>query len=160
MNPKSESNRDRSHHLGRLLLELSKDFVASSNDRLRKRGYEFIGATHIRVLSQIADQGTELSVVINRVGLSKQGINKIIRQLEAADIITLEVNPLDSRSRIIQFTKAGKKFLGVGLEAIDELEEEYIKVLGKKDFVHLKTSLVKVAEARQVMHRIYESEES
>jgi DNA-binding MarR family transcriptional regulator len=111
-------------------------------------------------LSQIANEGSELSDVIKRVGLSKQGINKILRQLEAADILISEVSPQDSRSRFLRFTKAGRKFLNVGFEAIDALEEEYIKVLGKKDFLQLKSSLVKIAEARQVMNRTYESENS
>jgi DNA-binding MarR family transcriptional regulator len=158
MNSKNESIRDRETHLGRLLLELSKDFIASSNDRMRKKGYGFIGSTHIRVLSQIADQGTELSDVIRRVGLSKQGINKILRQLESEDLIMTEVSQVDSRSRIVRFTKSGRKFLNSGFEVIDELEEEYVNELGKKEFLQLKKSLLQIAKARQVMNREYESE--
>lgn len=152
-------NQDRKSHLGRLLLELSKDFVASSNALMRKRGYVFVRTPHIRVLSQIETDGSELSEVIKRVGLSKQAINKIIRQLEELDIVSTRVSEKDGRARFVRYTSKGKKFLEAGLEVIEELESEYRSVLGKSDYLHLKASLQKIADARGVLHRKYNDED-
>lgn len=159
MKTNNDLKQDRTTHMGRLLLELSKDFVASSNEKMREKGYAFVRTPHIRVLSQIATEGTELSEIIKRVGLSKQAVNKIIRQLEEHEIVSTRVSELDSRARVVHFTAKGKKFLQAGLAVIEDLEKEYLAVLGKNDFAHLKQSLAKIGEARKVMSRTYQNED-
>jgi DNA-binding MarR family transcriptional regulator len=159
MKTNSGSNQDRMTHLGRLLLELSKDFVASSNDYMKAKGYDFVRATHIRVLSQIKNEGSDLSDLIKKVGLSKQAINKVIRQLEELDIISTQISDKDARARVVRFTPKGRRFLDVGLEVIEVLEKEYRDVLGRTDYLHLKASLEKIATARGALSRNYNSDD-
>jgi DNA-binding MarR family transcriptional regulator len=149
----------RTMHVGRLLLELSHDFVAEANERIQKKGYDFVRAAHIAVIAQIEEEGTELSTVIRRVGTTKQAVNKIIRQLESLGVIETGVCDRDNRARICRFTPYGRKFMKVALDAVRSVEEEYEADLGATGFASLKKNLLKLAEKRQVFSREYGEEE-
>jgi len=149
----------RTTHIGRLLLELSHDFTAEANARIAKKGFDFVRAAHIAVVAQIDEDGTELGRVVERVGTSKQAVNKIIRQLEGLDVIRLEVSERDSRVRIVRFTPAGRKFLRVAVEAVRATEEMYEAELGATAFAALKKHLLRLAEKRDVFSRTYDEEE-
>lgn len=149
----------RTTHVGRLLLELSRDFIATANERIRRKGYDFVRAGHIAVIAQIDEDGTELGRVVERVGTTKQAINKVMRQLESLDIVTLEVSDRDSRVRVVRFTTAGRKFLRDALAAVRATEEMYAAELGPTGFAALKRNLLKLAEKREVFSRTYTEEE-
>jgi DNA-binding MarR family transcriptional regulator len=148
----------RTTHIGRLLLELSHDFVAEANDRIRRKGFEFVRSAHIAVMAQIDEGGTELGRVVERVGTSKQAVNKVIRQLESLDVVTLEACARDSRARVVCFTPAGRKFLRAALDAVRATEAMYESELGPAAFASLKKHLLRLAEKRNVFARSYKEE--
>lgn len=153
------NDRDyRTTHIGRLLLELSHDFTAEANDRIRRKGYGFVRSAQIAVLAQIEEEGTELGRVVERVGTSKQAVNKVIRQLESLDVVVLEVSERDSRVRVVRFTPAGRKFLRAAVEAVRATEALYESELGAAAFASLKKQLTRLAEKRDVFARSYKEE--
>jgi DNA-binding MarR family transcriptional regulator len=141
---------ERTTHIGRLLLELSRDFIATANERIRDAGFPFVSASHIPVLAQVEEEGSELSTVISRVGASKQAVNKTIRQLEANGILELAVSERDFRARVVTFTPKGRTFLKTALRAVRDVERLYAKALGEEEFAALKGGLAKLAERRGV----------
>lgn len=148
----------RTTHVGRLLLELSHDFVAEANRHIRERGFEFVRSPHIAVIAQIDEEGTELTTVVRRVGSSKQAVNKVLRQLEALDIIETRVSENDSRARVLRFTKQGRRFMKIAKEAVVTVEQTYTEILGEAAFRTMKKHLRTLAEARGVFGRTYDDE--
>ncbi|HVG24616.1 MAG TPA: hypothetical protein VND45_10705 [Thermoanaerobaculia bacterium] len=146
----------RATHIGRLLLELSHDFVAEANERIARKGFAFVRAAHIAVVAQVDEEGTELGRVVERVGTTKQAVNKIIRQLEELDVIRLETSDRDSRVRVVRFTPAGRKFLKAAVDAVRQTEELYESELGATAFASLKKNLLRLAEKRDVFSRTYD----
>lgn len=138
----------RSTHVGRLLLELSRDFIDEANERIQRRGFPFVRAAQIAVLAQVEEKGTDLSTVIQRVGESKQAVNKTIRRLEAYGILELRVSERDSRARVVTFTPKGRRFLGIAIEAVRQVEQLYADTLGATEFEAMKRGLAKLCTRR------------
>ncbi|HYO79442.1 MAG TPA: hypothetical protein VE010_23450 [Thermoanaerobaculia bacterium] len=141
----------RDTHVGRLLLALSRDFIDEANERIRKRGFPFVRAAHIAVLAQVDENGTELATVINRLGESKQAVNKIIRRLEGHGILELRINERDSRARIVTFTAKGRRFLTVALDAVQQVEQSYSDLLGAAEFETIKKRLALLCSKRELL---------
>ncbi|HEX8255546.1 MAG TPA: MarR family transcriptional regulator [Thermoanaerobaculia bacterium] len=141
----------RDTHVGRLLLELSRDFIDEANERIRKRGFPFVRAAHIAVLAQVDENGTDLSTVIQRLGESKQAVNKIIRRLEGHGILELRVSERDSRARIVKFTPKGRRFLTVALDAVQQVEQSYSDLLGAAEFETMKKRLALLCSKRELL---------
>lgn len=143
--------KERRTHIGRLLLELDKDFTASAIEILRRSGFSFVQASHIYVIAAIDTAGTPLAKVIERTKNSKQAINKVLIQLEKFNLIERSTAKDDSRARIIQFTKSGQAFMKSAIKAVTSVEKEYREILGETTFELVRSKLIHLAEKRKIL---------
>lgn len=144
---------ERLSHIGRLLLELNKDFTASAVEIIKASGYPDVQMSHVFFIAALDSEGTPLSVAIERTGSSKQAINKVILQLEGLGLIERSISKEDSRARIVQFTSKGRQFMKIAMKAVRSVEEEYQNALGSSEFAKLKKILAALAEKREVFSK-------
>lgn len=139
---------NRKSHIGRLLLELNKDFTSSAVEIIQQSGFRDVQTSYIFFIAAVDLEGTPLSEVINRTRSSKQAVNKVLVHLEKLNLIERRVSEADSRARVIHFTSTGRRFMKVAIAAVKKVEDEYKKSMGNAGFLDLKKGLQLLAEKR------------
>jgi DNA-binding MarR family transcriptional regulator len=128
-------------HLGRLLGHAARRFdervlalmahnvdvpLALSNLAARAQ----VSAAHVHVTRHLALEGSRLTELAQRAGMSKQAMGDLVDQCEAWGLVTREPDPLDARARRVCFTATGLAWLQAFREAVAQAEAEFRSEVG------------------------------
>ena len=128
-------------HLGRLLGHALRRFdervlhlmahnievpLALSNLAARAQ----ISAAHIHITRHLDLQGTRLTELALKAGMSKQAMGDLVDQCEAWGLVTREPDPRDARARVVQFTPTGLLWLNAFRGAVAQAEREFRAEVG------------------------------
>ena len=144
MNRQVELQALRGRHVGRLLLRAHRAFSQRAAELLHARGYPGVTLRHIDLLPHIDADGTRATVLARRAGMTKQGMGKLVAELEAQGLVERGPDPADRRAQLVRFTPAGMDFLAVAVEVVHALEGEYRAILGPERLDALKSSLADI----------------
>ena len=136
----------RQQHIGRLLQQAYRDFNNRAIAKLRQRGHTGLTLAHTLLLSHLDLDGTHISVLADRAGITKQSMGQLVLDLEKGDYIERSIDPADRRATLIRFTGAGWQFLRDAYEIKKEIEAEYEARLGEVEMKHLRISLRRLLE--------------
>jgi DNA-binding MarR family transcriptional regulator len=131
----------RDQHIGRLLLQAQRAFNHQAIEKLRARGYEGLGVAHTALLPHLDLDGTRITVLADRAGMTKQGMGQRVADLERQGLVTRTPDPADGRAILVQFTDAGWIYLRDAHDVKKELEREYAEVLGSSGLAKLRSLL-------------------
>jgi DNA-binding MarR family transcriptional regulator len=139
-------------HLGRLLGHAMRRFdervlylmahdvnvpLALSNLAARAQ----VSAAHIHVTRHLELQGTRLTALAERAGMSKQAMGDLVDQCEAWGLVTREPDARDARARLVKFTPTGLAWLQAFREAVAQAEQEFRAEVGTDVFTVVKIGL-------------------
>lgn len=127
----------REQHIGRLLLQAQRAFNARAIEKLNARGYAGLSVSHATLLPHIDVDGTRITTLAERAGMSKQGMGQLVSDLERQGFVERVPDPADGRATLIRFTEAGWSYLRDAAEVKTELETEYRRLLGDDRFTAL-----------------------
>ncbi len=113
-------------------------------ERLHERGFHDLDPAYLTVFRYPGPQGERPSELARRLGLSKQALNYLLRELERLDYLEREPHPDDLRSKRIVLTERGLAVGGVIREAVTELEAAWGEQLGRERFAQLRELLVEL----------------
>ncbi len=119
--------------------------------KTQKRTKLPVRAAHTTLLPHIDLEGTRLTELARRLGVSKQAAGQLVDELEAMGMLERAPDPADARAKLVCFSTRGKKALLEGLATLQEMEAELESVLGRADLTALHrivTVLVREEEAR------------
>ncbi|HEY8906315.1 MAG TPA: MarR family winged helix-turn-helix transcriptional regulator [Rhodoferax sp.] len=135
------NNGWRQAHLGHWLTAASQRFDArvlqlmARNDRvplalsnLAARGS--LTASHIHITRHLALEGSRLTDLAQRAGVSKQAMGKLVDQCQAWDLVQRQHEPQDARARRVMFTTTGLAWLQAFEEAVTQTEAELRAAVG------------------------------
>jgi DNA-binding MarR family transcriptional regulator len=123
-------------HLGRLLGESVRRFdarvlhlmahdvdvpLALSNLAARAQ----VSAAHIHITRHLERNGTRLTDLADRAGMSKQAMGDLVTQCEAWGLVTREADARDARARLVRFTPTGLAWLQAFKDAVAQAEREF-----------------------------------
>ena len=129
-------------HLGRLLGHAMRRFdervlnlmahnievpLALSNLAARSQ----ISAAHVHVTRHLDLQGTRLTELAQKAGMSKQAMGDLVDQCEAWGLVKREPDPRDARARQVQFTPTGLLWLQAFKDAVAQAEREFRQEVGQ-----------------------------
>jgi DNA-binding MarR family transcriptional regulator len=132
----------RQTHLGRLLGHAARRFdarvlelmahdievpLALSNLAARSQ----VSAAHIHITRHLALQGSRLTDLAQRAGMSKQAMGDLVDQCEAWGLVARAPDPLDTRARLVRFTPTGLAWLQAFKDAVSQAEAEFRLEIGK-----------------------------
>src|SRR6266542_3146473 len=69
-------------HLGRLLLQALRRVQASSVAKLQERGHPDVRTGHLPVFSNVEEEGTRITDLAARAGMTRQMMGRLVRELE------------------------------------------------------------------------------
>ena len=129
----------RQQHIGRLFLNAQRNYSLQALTKLSVRGHEGLSLAHTNLLAHLDVEGTRITTLAERVGVSKQAIGEyLVRDLEEKGYIVREVDSHDRRAAVITYTPAGWTFLQDAHDVKREIEAEYTETLGAQGMDHLR----------------------
>jgi len=90
-----------------------------------------ISAAHIHITRHLDLQGTRLTELAQKAGMSKQAMGDLVDQCEAWGLVTRDPDPRDARARLVQFTPTGLLWLQAFREAVAQAEKEFRAEVGQ-----------------------------
>jgi DNA-binding MarR family transcriptional regulator len=131
----------RQIHLGRLLGHAMRRFdervlalmahdvevpLALSNLAARAQ----VSAAHVHITRHLSREGSRLTDLAERAGMTKQAMGTLVDQCEAWGLVTREPDPLDARARRVMFTADGLSWLEAFRNAVAQAEAEFRASVG------------------------------
>ena len=112
-----------------------------------RQGAPRLRRSHTALLPHIALEGTRVSELAERVGVSKQAISELVDELESAGVVRRSPDPDDARARRVSFTQRGLDGLLQGLALLRELEAELARAIGEQRMRDLHAALAAILAA-------------
>ena len=110
-------------------------------DKLTSHGHPSINMSHGVVLRNMDVEGTPLSIVTKRAGLSRQAVAKVAGQLEALGYVTASRDPTDRRAKILKLSSKGMRLFAHSIEAYGAFEDELAQRIGRRRLEQFRTTL-------------------
>ena len=137
----------RRHGIGRLLFLVRRDFLARLALKMEKRIGQALLQASATLLPFIDLEGTRSTELARRMGVSKQAVGKVIKELEELGFLTRSVDSADGRAFLVSFTETGIDYLLEMHAAINQIEKEYEAMVGAKQMDAVRAALGAIAYA-------------
>ena len=89
-----------------------------------------VSAAHVHITRHLELNGTRLTDLAERAGMSKQAMGDLVDQCEAWGLVTREADPRDARVRMVRFTPTGLSWLQAFRDAVAQAEHEFRAEVG------------------------------
>jgi DNA-binding MarR family transcriptional regulator len=127
-----------------------------ANERAMSRVNERAGASVFRqalanLLPHISLEGTRMTELAERVGVSKQAVSKLVAEFVDLGMLELAPDPDDGRAKLVRFTPRGVEGIRDGLAVLASVEAEIASKIGKKRLRALREGLVAMLDALEEM---------
>ncbi|MBR0670266.1 MarR family winged helix-turn-helix transcriptional regulator [Neoroseomonas soli] len=114
---------------------------------LAARGYPEIRPAHSAVFRHIGPDGSRLTTLAERAGMTKQSMAYLVDGLAAAGHLTSTPDPADGRARIVRLTAKGQGVLAALLALSAEAEARVAGRIGERRAGKLRRYLEQLAAA-------------
>jgi DNA-binding MarR family transcriptional regulator len=115
-------------------------------EQLHEHGFDDFDRAYFAVFRYPGPQGARPTDVAAQVGISKQALNYLLRELERLGYLKREPHPDDLRSKRIVLTERGIAAVGVIRDAVAEMEAAWERRLGPKRFAQLRNLLLELQQ--------------
>jgi DNA-binding MarR family transcriptional regulator len=114
--------------------------------RLHENGFEDFDQAYMPVFQYPGPQGLRPTDIAAQLGISKQALNYLLRELERLGYLEREPHPDDLRAKRIVLTDRGAAAGLVIRDAVREMEARWTKQLGSERFAELRALLAELNE--------------
>lgn len=139
----------RERHVGRLLLQAQRAFNARAVEGLRRRGYAGLTLAHLSLLPHLDEEGTRITVLAERAGMTKQGMGHLVQDLERQGFLARAPDPVDGRAILVRFTPTGRVLLDDAVAVTGEVETAFAAILGPDRLTDLRDILLRLVAAER-----------
>ncbi len=130
-----------------LLFKAARLLNERAIERLRQRTKKPVRTAHTSLLPHIDLEGTRLTDLASRLGVTKQAAGQLVDELVVMGMLERVADPTDARAKLVRFSKRGKAALLDGLGVLREIEEEIRAKLGDATMRVLHSALASVVES-------------
>lgn len=110
-----------------VLRQTSRLMVDEITVRLEAAGHPDLPPRFHPVFENIEPDGTRLTVLAARAGLTHQSIGEVVAELEQRGLVERVRDPIDKRARLVRLTDAGHEVVRAALAAIAAIERDWTK---------------------------------
>jgi len=134
--------------IGPLLGEARAIVMEDFHRRLHEQGFDEIRPGHGCVFRFIDHDGSRLTELADRSGLTKQAVGEVVADLEALGYVERVGDPVDRRAKTIRLTPRGSEAQNAALAIFAEIERDWAARVGEKRMAVLREVLEDVVLAR------------
>lgn len=131
----------RQDNIGRLFQRAARSYSELALEKLTEHGYADLSLFHTALISNLEVEGSHISDIAERAGVTKQAMGQLAKELEAKGLIQRAPDPHDKRAVLLKFTEQGINFLEVAYQIKLEIEAEYAQRIGADKMVILRDLL-------------------
>jgi DNA-binding MarR family transcriptional regulator len=137
----SSLDRIRHEHLGWLLGRADLLFAEGVTRAMHERGFAGIRLVHIALIRNVDENGTRISEIARRAGMTKQATGQLVAEFVELGYIRLIPDPADGRAKIARYTAKGKRLLVAIVASIEQTEDTVSATIGPAELATLKSTL-------------------
>ena len=108
-------------------------------------------AAHLAVFPHLDLEGTRLTELARRMGVTKQAVSQVIDDLEALHAVERQPDPEDGRAKRVVFTDKGRAFMMEGLGVLQSLGDDVLEGLSPTRQRRLQEDLMKIMSTLEAM---------
>ena len=141
-NERQDMEALRQQNIGRLFQRAARAYSELALEKLRALGrYDGLTLFHTALISNLDIEGTRISLLAERAGVSKQAMGQLVDELERDGFVVRLPDPSDRRATLIKFTERGWQFLQDAYQVKLDIEATYATILGPEQFATLRSLL-------------------
>jgi DNA-binding MarR family transcriptional regulator len=134
-------------NLAPALAAASRAFTTTTMARIARSGFTGVTPAFASLLLFVDATGVRSAALAQRVGVTKQAISQLVRELEARGYVEQVPDLTDTRAKIVRLTERG-----VGLQAAcagikHELQSAAVAKLGRSRVARLQQDLAELTDA-------------
>jgi DNA-binding MarR family transcriptional regulator len=131
------------------LLDIAFDeFSEELTRRIYAAGYTDVRPGHGCVFGTIDANGSRLTDLAERAGMTKQTVGEVASDLERLGYVERVPDPSDGRAKIIRLTARGQEAQSIGRGLIDDIERDWGERYGAERVAVLRELLEAIAAER------------
>ena len=139
-----KANKERL--LGRLLNRSYRYMSDLAGDFLKGIGYEDFRIGHIVALVHIELEGTSINKLAAGAGMTKQGMSKLIKELQTGGFVNVAKDQTDARALIVKHTEKGFEALLNWKVCTQHINQKFTEILGETKLELLKDIMVELVD--------------
>jgi DNA-binding MarR family transcriptional regulator len=121
---------------------------------VRELGFDDVRVAHGAVLRNIGAEGSHISELAARAGMTKQSMAELVGYRARRDYVSVEPDPNDRRGKLVKLTERGAGLFRALTAASDRFEDECRELIGAGEWTRFKEQVTRVARALEPLrHR-------
>jgi DNA-binding MarR family transcriptional regulator len=110
-----------------LLRRTSRRMVEEITERMEADGFPNSPSRHHPLFENIDPEGTRVTVLAARAGITHQAMAQLANELEERGIVERVPDPSDGRARLVRLTDEGRERVRAALDQIAAIEDKWRK---------------------------------
>ena len=110
-----------------LLRRTSRLMVDEIGEGLKAAGFPDTPSTYHPIFENIDPDGTRLTVLAARAGLTHQAVAEVVADMEARGYVERVADPSDGRARLIRLTDDGREMVRAAIREIAAIERRWLR---------------------------------
>src|SRR5215467_2829416 len=138
---------ERRTPLGVLLSAAERALAVELEEGLQAAGYHDLRAAHAQVFFAIGAEGSRLTDLAARAGMTKQAMGELVRYLEQKGYLAVEPDVRDRRAKLIRPTASGWDAHELSKVLVADNDRRLAERLGDQTLHDLRALLGRIREA-------------
>ena len=131
-----------------LLAAAERALSAELENGLRAAGYADLRAAHAQVFAALVPEGSRLTELAGRAGMTKQAMGELVRYLELHGYLDVEPDSRDRRAKVIRATERGRSARDAIVELLAECDRRLMERVGEQALEDLRAHLRRIGQGR------------
>lgn len=124
-----------------LLTRASTLMMTALLERLSARGHSPVRLAHLAVFAGLDPEGTRISALAARAGISRQAMSVLVHDLEASGYVRSTPDPSDRRATVVELDARGAEFCRAAVVVSAELDAAVAAAVGGDELARIRTAL-------------------
>lgn len=147
---KVAQDRQRILPMPALLDQVRNIIIDELHQRLDELGFDGLRFRHGHVFRFIDTEGSRVTDLASRSGLTKQGIGDAVDELEELGYVERHPAPADRRAKTVRLTARGVEARAAASRVLEEVERRWARRYGRAQVDQLRDTLERItADAEQ-----------
>jgi DNA-binding MarR family transcriptional regulator len=129
------------NHVGASLWRLSELWKKRFDAEMVALGHDYFAEARSNILRYIGPNGVSQSIVVKRMGLSKQAVQQLLDELVTEGVVTKLPDPKDQRGKLVVLTQLGLAALHDANKVKNRIQKDYEKLIGAERLTRLVADL-------------------